>query len=98
LLYATKDIVDGLIEFKEGDDVAHIEVYAGNGQSWASRNGIGVNLYPFRPEGLKYVRRNKGLFDLAAVETWFNGGIKGIKYGFGDILATVELDEFGNAT
>lgn len=58
LLYDTPaDIIDRLIEIHEGGDVAHVEIYAGDGKSRASRNGIGVGEYPFRAEGIKYVLR-----------------------------------------
>ena len=62
------NVMDEGIEIVSGDDVAHIEVYAGqtvsalttpggvgNPVSWASRNGIGVGLYGFRSDGLRYV-------------------------------------------
>lgn len=91
-------IVDGVIEVKEGDDVAHIEIYVGNGLSWASRNGVGVNEYPFRPDGLKYVRRVNGIFDSQAAKEWFEAGVKGMKYGFGDILASVRPDADGQSS
>jgi hypothetical protein len=89
-LYATGGFVDKVIEIKEGSDVAHIEIFAGGGKSWASRNGIGVGLYPFRPDGLVCVRRPNPFFKLEAVESWFKDGIDGIPYGFGDILANIE--------
>jgi len=93
--YASADLTNLAIEWKEGDDLAHVEVYAGNGQSWASRNGIGVNIYPFRLAGLKIVRRNKGIFEEEPVEVWFKSGVQGMKYGFGDILAEVEIGASG---
>lgn len=95
LLYASRDVADALIEWKEADagpDVAaHVEVYFGNGMSWASRNGIGVNAYAFRPDGLHQVRRPVGRFDGDAARAWFNAGVRGLPYGWGDILASVNL-------
>ena len=102
LLYGGMGIFDSAIGVVEGDDADHIEVYAGEilgmPQSWASRNGIGVDLYPFRPDSLKYVRRCKTTLNEEMAQKWFLAGVKGIKYGWGDILANVEPDEFGNAS
>ena len=90
LLYDEPDIVDDVIAIKTGDDVAHIEIYAGLGQSWASRNGIGVNQYPFRAHGLMYIRRPIQPIDIRAVLVWVKPYI-GSPYGFGDILASVDI-------
>jgi hypothetical protein len=90
-LYSTRDLTDEVIELKEGDDIAHIEIYMGNNVSWASRNGIGVNAYPFRPEGLKYVLRPIGHFNEEVATSWFNDGVKGLPYGFGDILESINI-------
>ena len=94
LLYSTKDIVDDLIEWKTSGSVAHVEVYAGNGQSWASRNGIGVgdSTYPFRSEGLAVVKRPLGKFDITLADGYFQSKLKGLKYGFGDILTDVGIN------
>jgi len=94
LLYTSHDLIDLGIEIKEADDVAHVEVYAGNNTSYASRNGIGVNVYPFRPDGLMYVRRNRGGFNQEEVEKWFNG-VKGLAYGWGDIISELEPNSVG---
>lgn len=92
LLYSTKDIVDNVIEWKESDDVAHVEVYAGNGKSWASRNGVGVGLYDFRPDGLKYVRQLNAPFNDARALNWFDV-VNGAPYGWKDIEASAGLSE-----
>jgi hypothetical protein len=91
LLYNTSDFTDDIIDWKTGDDVAHIEIYVGNGLSWASRNGIGVNEYPYRPQGLMYVRRPVPSFDLVKARLWFEDGVKGLPYGFGDLLETMNI-------
>lgn len=98
LLYDSGSLTDEGIKIAEGDDVAHIEIYAGKGQSYASRNGIGVSCYPFRPDGLKYVRRCKTTLNVETVDKWFLNGINGMAYGWGDILASVEPDERGLAS
>lgn len=51
LLYNTPgDLMDAIIT--RTGPAAHTEWYEGNGQSLASRNGVGVNRYPFRAEDL----------------------------------------------
>jgi cell wall-associated NlpC family hydrolase len=92
LLYATKDLVDDVIEWKTSADVAHVELYVGDGKSWASRNGIGVNAYDFRSQGLMRVRRPKVAFNLAKAQPWFDSKEKGQPYGFGDILENAGVD------
>jgi hypothetical protein len=100
LLYYSGSITDELIAWKEGDGprlkVAHIEIYAGGGQSWASRNGIGVAKYPYRPDGLVIVRRPQLYFDpFNRVDEWFKT-IDGAPYGWKDILASVGIHAGGN--
>lgn len=97
LLYADESLVDKLIEWKEGDPVVpvgHVEVYAGDNQSWASRNdstGHGINLYPFRASGLAVVRRPVERFDVNnIVDQWFKS-VEGLPYGMGDNLADAGL-------
>jgi len=90
-LYATKDLVDDIIEWKTGSDVAHVELYMGNNISWASRNVIGVNAYPFRTSGLVKVRRLSKNFNTTLAKVWFDKTQKGQPYGFGDILANENI-------
>lgn len=78
LLYATPDPVDWIIEVKTGSGVAHIEKYVGavNGaeSSVASRNGIGVGMYPVRTDGCVAILRpdGRGLLDIAEGLKWFS--------------------------
>jgi len=92
LLYGTPDIVDGVIQTYTGSDVAHIEIYHGNGLSLASRNGIGVNAYPYRSDGLRYVRRLVCPFDRHKADAWFYAKAKGLPYGFAGLLTFVNVD------
>lgn len=92
ILYFDSSLVDAAIAWKEGNPltpVSHVEVYAGNGQSWASRNTAtdkGVGLYTFRPEGLAIVRRPIAPFDVNNVaDQWFKA-VAGLPYGMGDNL------------
>lgn len=91
LLYASPNLVDDAIEWKTGDDVAHVEIYMGNATSWASRNGIGVNTYPFRSEGLVYVRQAVIAINIDQAVKWFENGVKGLPYGFGDLLEVMNI-------
>lgn len=100
LLYFTEDTADKLIAWDEGETgdklaVGHVEVYAGNGFSWASRNGIGVNLYPFRQDGLVEVRSLVASFDVAAASAYF-ATVKGAPYGWRDNLADIGIRLGGN--
>lgn len=57
LLYNGTGFISFMIRTKTWSDVSHCETYLGNGMSAASRDGIGVNTYPFRFDGLLYVLR-----------------------------------------
>ncbi len=81
LLYNTPwDFVDFLIRVKTWSPVAHVEIYRGNEQSFASRNGIGVNAYPLRLEGLVAVLRPHSVSDWSKAEDWFFRVAQGQKY------------------
>lgn len=93
LLYDTPDnMTDDIIELGTASDVAHIEIYHGNGLSLASRNGIGVNAYDFRLEGLMYVRRLVVPFDQKKADAWFYAGIRGLPYGWAGLLQFVNME------
>lgn len=57
LLYAPTGFYGWIIQSKTWHRVGHVEIYVGNGRSTASRNGIGVGLYPWRNTELAYVLR-----------------------------------------
>ena len=78
--------VDWAIGVKTGGLVAHIELYDVGGSSVASRNGIGVNRYATRLNGLIAVRRTKPAFDWLQGEGWFNSSARGEKYDFKGLL------------
>jgi hypothetical protein len=58
--------------------------------SVASRDGLGVNLYPVRMSGLAYVLRPNVPFNISAAMRWFNI-VKGTPYGWVDLAAFVGL-------
>lgn len=91
LLYDDHSFIDWCIKFRTWSDVAHVEVYMGNRQSAASRNGIGVNIYPLRLDGLVYVRRPIVPFNLPAAKK-FASKMNGTPYGWLDLLRFYLLD------
>lgn len=96
LLYFVDGVVDLVIAEKTGKRVGHIEVYIGDGQSLASRNGLGVNQYPLRLDGLICIRRPKNqTFDLAKGIAWFNSTAKGMKYDFKGLLTFTSFVKAG---
>ena len=89
-LYHTPKFTNDIIDIKTASLVDHIECYIGNGLSLASRNGIGVNVYDFRLEGLVVVRRPTLVFNRQLVMDWFET-IRGAPYGWGDIIAQANI-------
>ena len=100
LLYYTEDFVDRIIATHTGYRIGHVERYAGGGQSMASRNGIGVNIYPLRFDGLVMVREPIGPFNADKGWAWFNQApplpkIKGQPYDFEGLLTFTSLTTEG---
>lgn len=87
LQYGGSGFIDRGIQFRLWDDTSHVEIYAGNLTSVASRNGIGVDRYLFRADGLRYVRRPVGLTPEQFAEglRWFTT-VRGRPYGWTDLL------------
>jgi hypothetical protein len=86
MLYFSRDAVDWAIAIKTWTKLAHVEIYVGNGMSVASRNGVGVGLYPVRWPGLAVVRRSKVSPNLVAAQRWFNLTANGQKYDWLGLL------------
>jgi hypothetical protein len=86
LYFDGSSLMDWLIAIKTGARIAHIEIYTGDGMSVASRNGIGVNRYQYRPKGLVCVRRPLWPLDVLAAETWFNNVARGQAYDWKGLL------------
>lgn len=62
-----------VINIKTWSRFSHVEIYAGNGMSFASRDGVGVGLYPLRREQLAKVRRPSALdYDHSKGVKWFS--------------------------
>jgi len=86
LLYAPSGFFGWLIAFKTWNKLSHVEVYAGNGKSYASRDGKGVGFYDFRADGLaKVLRPTLQPLNLKAANEWF-ATVDGQKYDWLGIL------------
>jgi len=85
------DLPDDVIDVFTDSDVAHAEIYWGNGLSIAAR-AQGVNVYDFRLDGLMYVRRPVAPFNRSLAEAWFNNGIRGLPYGWEGLLTFAGID------
>lgn len=57
IAYAGTGFFAWVIRTKTWSSCTHVEVYAGHGRSWASRDGQGVGLYPVRLSEVCTVRR-----------------------------------------
>jgi hypothetical protein len=85
-LYTGKGLYGRIIRFHTGHTIGHVEVYLGNGLSSASRNGVGVGLYPYRSDDLAYVWRPKPFFSGPKALNYTVRN-KGVPYGWLDLLA-----------
>ena len=75
-----------VINIKTWSKFSHVEIYAGNGMSFASRDGVGVGLYPFRHEQLAKVRRPSALdYDHKKASHW-SSRVIGQKYDWLGLL------------
>jgi hypothetical protein len=86
LLYRPSSLFGWIIALKTFNMVSHVEVYAGMGESYASRDGQGVNIYPFRTAQLTRVLRPIGKMDLANGRCWFLRYALGQKYDWLGLL------------
>lgn len=90
LLYKPKksSIFGWLISIKTWHKISHCEVYVGDGLSAASRDGLGVDIYPVRLSELVEVYRPKSeyKFDINKALIWFMTKAKGQKYDWVGLL------------
>lgn len=91
LLYKPKGIFGHLIAVKTWHRISHVEIYAGEYHSFASRDGIGVDCYPVRVDDLAYVLRPRVKLNWIGGLTWFTR-LKGTPYGWWDLLAFVGIN------
>lgn len=97
LLYSPSSIFGRAIAWMTAGDISHIEIYKGGGISYASRDGVGVNEYPLRMDGLKEVRRSTRPLNMGAMAIAFSR-LKGHKYDNSTILKFVTFGKLGGKT
>lgn len=97
LLYASKGWIAWVIKTKTWSDINHTETYLGDELSAASRDGLGVDTYPTRWEGLKYVLRPQSTIDLAAGALWHKSVCKQ-GYDWLGLLASFFSQKGGSST
>lgn len=87
LLYAPSSIFGWVIAVKTGSKRSHMEIYAGNGMSVASRDGIGVGKFPLRTANLAAIFRPPAQYNHRESMTWFET-VNGQKYDWKGLLVT----------
>lgn len=98
LLFSPSGFFGSIIKLKTWHNISHVEVYdgptgpSGAPQSWASRDGVGVNLYPARLNDIAIALRPRCLkgLDLDAMRAYGKSMI-GTPYGWGDLLEFVNI-------
>lgn len=87
ILYGPSSLMGYVIGIKTWAPVSHIEIYTGNGKSFASRDGKGVNEYPLRTSDIRYVLRPKDEFyNFERASEWFYNIAQGQKYDWKGLL------------
>jgi hypothetical protein len=86
ILYFRRDFFDWIIALKTWTKVAHVEIYRGAQKSYASRNGIGVDIFPLRLEGVAAVARPKQPLDWLSADKWFETEARGQPYDWLGLL------------
>src|SRR5688572_28580220 len=100
LLYAPSSPLGRAIAWMTAGGVSHVEVFKGDGVSYASRDGVGVNEYPLRTAQLCRVLRSRRPLNMVRMAQTFaqlkgHGydwkGIKAAATGGGDSEAGKEI-------
>lgn len=92
LLYKGTGLYGFIIRLKTWHPEGHVEVFVGNGQSAASRDGLGVGIYPARTADLVKVLRPDVPFQRAAALDWFYHNANHLPYGWLDLLQFTGLN------
>lgn len=85
LLYEASSVFGYAIALFSGSRISHVEMYKGDGKSWASRDGLGVGVYPFRSENLALVLESPVPLNLAHIAQGF-AAKAGHTYDYATIL------------
>lgn len=97
ILYSPSSLYGKLIAVKTWHNCSHVELYVGNGQSCASRDGVGVGQYPLRTDHVAYVLRPDGTeqADWPKFWAWFRT-VNGQKYDWWGLLRFIFTHEIGH--
>ena len=95
LLYHGKSFFNIVTDLKTGGQSDHVEIYAGDGQTVASRPE-GFNVFPFKEQGLIKVRRPQVEFWKDAADVWLEP-LKGMKYDAIGLFQFFNLDWSNNS-
>lgn len=100
LLYRGGSIWSKLIMLKTWSPVSHCEVYLGGGKSYAARDGVGVDFFPLRTDGLTHILRpilrQDDVFDFLAGKRWAET-TRGQKYDWLGLLRFFTLGKQSTA-
>jgi cell wall-associated NlpC family hydrolase len=91
-------VAEKLIAVETKSPVTHAEIYMGNGEVATARVSGGVDYFPFDPNGLLVVRRPSAPFDLPSAVKFFEDHLRGKGYGYGALLANIDLPDCGLST
>jgi len=90
LLYEASSVFGYAISLFSGSRISHVEMYRGDGQSWASRDGLGVGVYPFRSANLALVLESPHPLNLARIAEGFEAK-RGHRYDWATIKKFLTL-------
>jgi hypothetical protein len=88
--FSVGGLLGRLIRFRTWADVSHVEIYAGNGKSLASR-ADGPSLNDFYADHLRYVIRPTAPFDWDKGMAWFTNYADKLPYGVADLFRFYNL-------
>lgn len=92
LLYAGTGFFSRIIKIKTWSPVSHCELYIGDGQSVASRDGVGVGTFTVRTDGLYAVLRPLAPFNLPKAMRWYKT-VEGQRYDWLGLLRMFTIGE-----
>jgi len=95
ILYHTHDWWGWFLRVKTWSAITHVEVYAGNGKSVASRPGKNVNLYPFRAIDISFVLRPKLPLLMDYGMAWFKS-VQGRPYDWWGLLRFFRIGSYSD--
>ena len=99
LHYGAHDLFGWTTAVKTWSWTVHVEIYHHEGFSVASRNGLGVNIYPTRLTGLCAITRPKfEPLDFVTADSWFENVAKGQGYDWLGLLCFTLAVRHGSPT